>query len=164
LKSFEARLAALSPRDDRLDRERLMFLAGRASVESRPTPSRPSPRPSPLEHKAWPAAFAAMTTLAAALLVILVTRSEPARPSLYHATAGAGSMQTDMQRDEATTVLSTIDVYRGDINRLIANDDSFRREVDGSSTAPADNRAMPVLTPARWQDAIKELNLVRTSS
>ena len=32
LKSFEAKLAALVPRDDRLDRERLAFLAGQASM------------------------------------------------------------------------------------------------------------------------------------
>ena len=32
LKSIEATLSALRPRDDRLDRERLVFLAGQASV------------------------------------------------------------------------------------------------------------------------------------
>ena len=32
LKSFEATLAALAPRGDRLDRDRLMYLAGRESA------------------------------------------------------------------------------------------------------------------------------------
>ncbi len=35
LKAFEAALAALTPRSDRLDRERLMFMAGQASAGSR---------------------------------------------------------------------------------------------------------------------------------
>jgi hypothetical protein len=65
LKAVEAELAALAPRDDRLDRERLIFLAGRASVAAR------APR---LGALAWPGAFAGMTAVAAALLVMLLAR------------------------------------------------------------------------------------------
>jgi hypothetical protein len=65
LNSFAAELAALRPRSDRLDRDRLMFLAGQASVGSqkcrRTTRSR-----------FWPAATATMTAAAAALLVMFV--------------------------------------------------------------------------------------------
>jgi hypothetical protein len=67
LKAMEAELSALRPRDDRLDRERLVFLAGQASTADRPAMGR----------WAWPAAFAAMTAVAAGLLVALVLRPEP---------------------------------------------------------------------------------------
>jgi hypothetical protein len=71
LKSFEAALAALSPRADRLDRQRLMFLAGQASASA--GGARP---PSPRGGWAWPVALAAMTTLAGSLLVMLLARPE----------------------------------------------------------------------------------------
>ncbi len=64
LRSFEAQLAALLPRTDRLDRERLMYQAGRASLVAE-IGRRPW---------AWPAAFSAMTVVAASLLVALVVR------------------------------------------------------------------------------------------
>src|SRR5215213_6931081 len=67
--AFEAQISALRPREDRLDRERLMFLAGQASAAG----SR--------EHRSarrpwvWPAAFGAMTA-AAAMLMVLMIRSD----------------------------------------------------------------------------------------
>ena len=88
LKAIEAELASLSPRTDRLDRERLIFLAGQESVlakggmkgtvpfslrENRDSPLREN-RDSP--RLFWPAAFAAMTTVAATLLVMLLLRPE----------------------------------------------------------------------------------------
>ena len=63
LNAFEAALAALTPRSDRLNRDRLMFLAGQASHRD----TRP-------RRGSWPAAFVAMTTVAAGLLVALVAR------------------------------------------------------------------------------------------
>ena len=72
LKSFEARLASLPPRGDRLDRDRLMFRAGQISVAgeagSRPVPGR---------SLAWPTSLAGMTALAATFLVMLIVRPEP---------------------------------------------------------------------------------------
>lgn len=68
LKAVEAELADLCPRDDRLDRERLVFLAGQASVAG---------RPGPRVAWAWPASSAAMTGVAATLLVMLLARPEP---------------------------------------------------------------------------------------
>lgn len=67
LESFAASLAALSPHA-RLDRDRLMYLAGQASVE--PASRRP-------RRWAWPAAFSAMTAVAACLLALLASRPEP---------------------------------------------------------------------------------------
>ncbi len=83
LKSFEAALAALAPRTDRLDRERLMFLAGRQSVfpstgTDRRLVGRGTQRVPGGEGKkrfgAWPAAFAGMSVVAATLLVMLISR------------------------------------------------------------------------------------------
>ncbi len=65
-------MASLSPRTDRLDRERLIFLAGQQSVASGDiSPARHA------GHWGWPAAFAAMTAVAATLLVALLVRGQP---------------------------------------------------------------------------------------
>ncbi len=71
LKAIEAELASLTPRTDRLDRERLIFLAGRQSAAAGEV--------SPAKRRGgwgWPAAFAAMTAVAAGLLVMLWSRPE----------------------------------------------------------------------------------------
>ena len=105
LKAFEAALAALVPRVAGFDRERVIFEAGRASAMAEfdhdaPSPPAPLPKgegrrqpPAPLPYTGegspcrsplnalrrwvWPAAFSAMTAVAATLLVALMTRPEP---------------------------------------------------------------------------------------
>src|SRR5208282_1560477 len=88
LSELEATLAALVPRMEALNRDRLMFLAGQASVESKlsqPAGGQIADLPTlrqvgNLPHAtgwAWPAAFAAMTGIAALLLAVLVIRSAP---------------------------------------------------------------------------------------
>jgi len=73
LKAIEARFATLAPRDDRLQRERLFFLAGQASAREAIGDQRiTAPR------WVWPASLAAMTTVAATLFVMLLVQSEPA--------------------------------------------------------------------------------------
>ena len=99
---FEAALSSLMPRAARIDRDRLMFLAGRASRHPLPlgegrgegfgegleshvescgdvalTLALSQRERGPERRWAWPAAFAAMTALAASLLVLLVNRPEP---------------------------------------------------------------------------------------
>jgi len=71
LKSIEAELALLAPRSDRLDRDRLIFLAGRASglALAHATPS------TSLGRWCWPAATASITAVAAALLVTLLVHT-----------------------------------------------------------------------------------------
>jgi hypothetical protein len=73
LKSFEAALAALMPRTDRLDRERLMFLAGQQSVLPS-TFGRGAGGEGKKRFWAWPAAFAGMSVVAATLFVMLISR------------------------------------------------------------------------------------------
>jgi hypothetical protein len=87
LSAFEAALAALKPRTDELNRDRLMFLAGQASVWSNAEgaalgASSPSAlhtteqacSSSEPRRWGWSAAFGAMTAIAAGLLVALVMR------------------------------------------------------------------------------------------
>jgi hypothetical protein len=65
LQAFEAQLAALVPRDDRLDRDRLMYLAGQESARAEFGTARPRRR-----RWALPASFgAAAGALAASLLM-----------------------------------------------------------------------------------------------
>ena len=66
LRAFEAELASLVPRVDGLDDARLMFLAGRLSVEK-----------SRAIGLVWPAAFGGMTLVATALAVLLLMRPTP---------------------------------------------------------------------------------------
>jgi hypothetical protein len=70
LKAVEAQLAALRPRDDRLDRERLMFLAGQASVQVGWRR-----QPATLARWGWSTSFGAVAGTAAAVFVMLVLRS-----------------------------------------------------------------------------------------
>jgi hypothetical protein len=72
LKEIEAALASLVPRADRLDRDRLMFLAGQASVVRRG-----QDRVVRVARWAWPSAFAATSAVAAGLLVALLMRWQP---------------------------------------------------------------------------------------
>jgi hypothetical protein len=96
LNALEARLAALRPRTG-LDRDRLMFLAGRASGGAGILPVRCGASVQPSEDNsnapaaspagttapqsrrrwAWPAATAGMTALAASLLIALLVRPQP---------------------------------------------------------------------------------------
>jgi hypothetical protein len=72
LKAIEAALASLSPRTDRLDRERLIFLAGQQSMAGGHIGVTKRVR-----RWGWPAALGAMTTVAASLLVALLVRGQP---------------------------------------------------------------------------------------
>ncbi|MGA2619774.1 MAG: hypothetical protein ABSF26_19350 [Thermoguttaceae bacterium] len=72
LTAFEAALAALAPRVERFDREQLIFQAGQAAA------LRDAIAVSPRGVRwGWPAAFSAMTAVAAALGVMLSTRAAP---------------------------------------------------------------------------------------
>jgi hypothetical protein len=80
LSELEAALAALVPRAEGLNRDRLMFLAGQASVESKisqPAAQSDTARPRRGTGWAWPAALATMTGIAASLAVALAVRPAP---------------------------------------------------------------------------------------
>ncbi len=71
LAAFEAALASLAPRADGVNRDRLMFLAGEASAAAQSVQS------SRQRTWAWPAAFTAITAVAASLLAVLMTQPGP---------------------------------------------------------------------------------------
>lgn len=78
LAPFEATLSSLAPRAARLDRDRLMFSAGQAALQASGGRQPPDVTANlPVSRWGWPAAFSAMTALAASLLVMLVNRPEP---------------------------------------------------------------------------------------
>ncbi len=70
LAAIEAALSSVGPKPSRLDRDRVMFLAGRASGLAEMRPRGEATR------WAWPAAFGAMTAVAATLLVMVVSRPQ----------------------------------------------------------------------------------------
>ena len=75
LTPFEAALAGLAPRVEGFDRERLIFLAGRAAALRDYGRGRLDRQQTTVRrHWAWPAAFSAMTAVSAALLAMLCIR------------------------------------------------------------------------------------------
>ncbi len=153
LKSFEARLSGLAPRDDRLDRERLAFLAGQASVihDSDRLTKLPGVR---LRSRGWPAAFAGMTVVAASLLVALVMQPDAAKlPTSFvdHAFDEAAPPVTVVVDGRA--MLTARDAQWGDVEARLAQLAADR--VDSHEPSPPnDDRDVPVLTPNSWQQVI----------
>jgi hypothetical protein len=99
---FEAALASLKPRVEGFDRERLIFLAGQAAaLRERDVPAAKGTVPFLPRQKsgqspwAWPAAFSAMTAIAAALLVMLCIR-----PSTTIATGGPKNTSSNVVTTE----------------------------------------------------------------
>jgi hypothetical protein len=163
LKALEARLAALLPRDDRLDRERLMFLAGRASVEVPFETGERRPRVW-LKNKAWPAAFAGMTAIAASLLVALFARPLVSEPIIVQVASDehiASLNRPFAERDLSVNgnVLSPSDARRGDIEKLVSS---------VPLVAAADRLNPPriwqdraALTPGAWREFTEDTETMR---
>ena len=80
LRLFEAQMKSLTPQPGRLNRDRLIFLAGQASVEGEGRVTENSKTTA----WAWPAAFTVSTAVAASLLFLLLTqpRESPA-PKIF---------------------------------------------------------------------------------
>ncbi len=128
LSSFEAALAALMPRTDRLDRERLMFLAGQQSITAGQHPTLPSPIGRGTQRvpggevtlgrqaRAWQAAFAVMSAIAATLLVMLVSRSAlgPVVETANHAAPG-----TSLARDVSENIDADMHAARSRSDRSV---------------------------------------------
>jgi hypothetical protein len=156
LKSLEARLASLTPRPDRLDRDRLMFLAGQAALVT-PTTERRS-------NLAWPAAFAAMSAVAATLLVMLISRPEvDMSPSLPSATSvRQADPRLATSRPPTDLMLSPLDAHIADIDRWLKRD-----ELGSESITPSFEqiqiRRRPILTPARWEQVLNDREPVGVS-
>jgi hypothetical protein len=163
LRRIEIELARLSPRDDRLNRERLMFLAGQASLADVERPPRTVLNLN-LESRAWPAAFAAMSAVAALLLVMVI--SKPQRPALQPSPGGE-IVRNDFPQiragsDDGRALLSTIDAHLGDVEKLLARDDFLSSGADAASS-PDESRRPRLLTPGRWHEVLEDPKSVGSS-
>lgn len=79
LAAIERQLARMTPAAPRVDRDRLMFEAGKASRQFSDRPERPAyiAEPSRLAAKFWPAATAMMTAACVLLATMLVWQRQP---------------------------------------------------------------------------------------
>ncbi len=101
LTAFESALAALAPRVGRFDREQLIFQAGQAAA-LRDVLGR-SPR---WARWGWPAAFSAVTAVAAVLGMMLWARGPECRAS--GCGAGGDGIGRDNRRRSAAAALSPV--------------------------------------------------------
>ncbi len=154
LRSFAVELSRLRPRDDRIDRERLAFLAGRA-VGVNETNRTAKLCGLPLESRAWPAAFVAMTSVAAGLVVALCLRSADSRRGSLLASEpikrAVASVAVEARKD--SDVLSTRDAYLPDLESRLFRREKSQRETGAAAPTTSDERR-PVLTPTAWDQAI----------
>jgi hypothetical protein len=151
LKRFADDLARLQPRDDRLDRERLAFLAGQASVTPR--------------GRGWPVAFGAMTAVAASLLFLLVTRPETSTVSPRVADSSIDDANTEFATSvvDDRRVMSPRDALRTDFEAMLATNLNDAAQSEIGPTTPAVHQG-PTLTPNAWQRVIEEGEIARPSS
>jgi hypothetical protein len=166
LKALEARLAALSPRDDRLDRERLMFFAGRASVEGLFEAGDRMPHVL-LKNKAWPAAFAGMTAIAASLLVALATRPVVSQPAvvLVASDVHVASLNRPFVEQDLSLngdVLSPGDARRGDIETRVSSAPLVVAVDALNPSHIGEDRA--ALTPRAWRQFSEDAETMRPKS
>jgi hypothetical protein len=104
IKALEAQLAALAPRSDRLNRERLMFLAGRASVNDPPAIGTASRR-----GWLWPASTGALVGAAAALVVVAASPGvDPPAPPAPVAVASSAPRPSAAPQPSSDRVLSSL--------------------------------------------------------
>ena len=79
LAAVERTLAGVAPAPPQIDRDRLMFLAGVASV----TPGSAGPSPSQARAWFWPASTAALAATSLALALALLVRPDPPQRIVY---------------------------------------------------------------------------------
>jgi hypothetical protein len=164
LDEFATDLARLRPRGDRLDREKLVFLAGRASVINE-TNQTAIVLGIPLRSPAWPAAFAGMTTIAASLAVILFlqSRTSPFGPSVASRPVHNQAAKTPVEPLKNGNVLFTRDAHLPDIeSRLVRRE--LRPTETSPTTTPTIEEQRPILTPTAWDQAINATDLSRPTT
>jgi hypothetical protein len=150
LKPFEAALGSLVPAGSRVDRDRLMYLAGAASA-----PSRVPNRRSRSRGFFWPCAAAAMLLVSLGLGALVAFRG-PAERIVYvdrpvvnqepstapSVTAPAGDTETRFAASQGSVDASYL-VLREHVLRLGVNAlDAPSPEVGGSHRTDARNRAL----------------------
>ncbi|HEV2970971.1 MAG TPA: hypothetical protein VGY55_13445 [Pirellulales bacterium] len=142
LKPFEAALGALVPAASRVDRDRLMYLAGAAGATI------PSPARFPRLHRAfWPCATAAMALIALGLGGLLAFR-QPQERIVYvsHPAAGADQPTSPFAAQQNEDPEPKIASRSGasDAGYLVLREQVLQRGVDALDVpAPSANGANP---------------------
>ncbi|HVC94405.1 MAG TPA: hypothetical protein VND64_11980 [Pirellulales bacterium] len=172
LNAIAASLSSLSPSTGRLDRDRLMFLAGEAAaLSSSALPNSAMSRTAMSQsHEvqlrlaarrwAWPAAFSMVSAVAATLLAVLLARPEPrviervvrlpAEPqAVVDTPAGAAVARADApeQVERGRSERPAHNRRRGDGDYLSLRDRVLARGIDSwTSSLSASNVAPPETT------------------
>jgi hypothetical protein len=165
LKDVEAALASLVPRGGRIDRDRLMFLAGQASVGARAQNG--------IRHAArwaWPSGFAAMTAVAATLLVMLLARPEPQAvvrivestqdsvPSIQYSVLGAPYAAPSTPNTVPSTqysVLSPDSPARDSYHELLAR--VLAKGLDAWEPPAGGSVSVPGAAPLKYRDLLETM-------
>lgn len=164
LKAFEAELVSLRPNENRLNREQMIFLAGQASVSNAESGSSKLLGMN-MESKAWPAAFAAMTAIAAMLLVMVVqvpqnlVNASPTPSQKTTVLEEPPQIAKDSRIPESSpaiahnhvsnrNILTVSSARFGNLETLLAASASYRPEQSDSNETI--NKNHPKLTPANW--------------
>jgi len=150
LKTLESQLSSLKPCDNRLNRERLIFLAGQASAEL------------PSTRWGWPASFAAMTALAAMLLVMLLNEPTIAPPELPAAERSLAEIRNDFVQRHPPRArpqgITTATLFREE--ELAELLDGPRKLVAMSDTTSENYKEeqmqRSILTPTSWNQLFDE--------
>lgn len=140
LQAFEAALAQLRPRCGQFDRDRLMYLAGQASVRGEMLADRPRVLPGWF----WPASSVVMTGVAATLLFMLVMRVPVTGQEGAHergAAAGTAPAQTLVERSHDISSLA----WRKRITDELLSPDSLAHawaDLPGASSLDVDEEIL----------------------
>ena len=171
LQALEARLSALRPREDRLDRERLMYLAGQASAQMvARTPAAAATR------WAWPASIGAVAGAAATILAMamfapagppqefrgVANKPQPSTPSPA-ANETRPLLANDPWNSDEFHAASSLDgrlhpaaIRQSPLDRWL---DSGRQVDFGDVSATTDQNAMPAerpLTSRSYESALQQ--------
>lgn len=161
LKPFETHLKSLTPRPDRLDRERLMFLAGQASVEE----AHMSPRGALRQRWAWPVSFATMTAVAATLFVMLLTRSAYQTPLLSPKSVPAQPYTSDVAQQKTTYArpqnMLSVAVIRNNLLEEFLDQEKLLLSSDSPpySMTVDEQQDRVMLTPGSWNQVLRNGHL-----
>jgi hypothetical protein len=138
LKAIESALGALTPAGSRMDRDRVMYLAGRAA--SRPDFARP---------RAWAALAACFAALAAGEAALLARRPPPRvieRVVVVHEPAGTRAGPTPPRADAPPprspreSGVADVDFAFGESSHARLAEQVLRYGLDGLPAAPAGSR------------------------
>lgn len=149
LREIESRLQTLSPRDGRLNRDQLMYLAGRASAEAT--------EPNTI-RLAWPTSLAAVSALAATIFVMLLTKPAAIPPETKTFVELRQKHEAKDSRNQNWHRITTATLYREkELGQLLSNENLLARN-DDQPHAKLVEEPLPetTLTPGSWDELFND--------